>query len=226
MNSPRRFDRTMKRFVTIMVGILCVVPMLAQDMKTVFVAMPDSIAPLLTKVNREDCIDFLASNMAAKVQTRFGSVAEMKVLTDDYTLMQISPVSTMELKLLPLNDSTKVICMVKTVSATASDSDVRFYTSDWKEKLDARSFFSKPQASDFFLPTGSLTDEEALLVKKADMHLMKASLSKDSATLAFAYTTPDYLNKEDREKLSPYLRKEPLVLRWEQGKFVRQGDIQ
>ena len=28
-----------------------------------FIAMPDSVAPLLTKVNREDCVDFLASNM-------------------------------------------------------------------------------------------------------------------------------------------------------------------
>jgi hypothetical protein len=35
----------------------------AQDARTVFINMPDSLMPLLTKVNREDCIDFLDSKM-------------------------------------------------------------------------------------------------------------------------------------------------------------------
>jgi hypothetical protein len=63
-------------------------------------------------VNREDFIDFLDSSMKAEVKNRFGNVAEMKVLTDDYTLVQTSEVGTLELKLLPVNDSTKVVCMV------------------------------------------------------------------------------------------------------------------
>ena len=37
--------------------------------------------PLLTKVNREDCVDFLASNMKAEVKNRFGKVSELKRLT-------------------------------------------------------------------------------------------------------------------------------------------------
>ena len=67
----------------IFVCIFCVMSVMAQNMKSVFVAMPDSVTPLLTKVNREDCIDFLDSNMKAVVKNRFGNVAEMKVLTDD-----------------------------------------------------------------------------------------------------------------------------------------------
>ena len=191
----------------------------AQNMKSVFVAMPDSITPLLTKVNKEDCIDFLDSNMKAEVKNRFDGTAEMKVVTEDYTLVQTSEVGTLEMKLLPVNDSTKVICMVKTVCATACDSEIRFYTSDWKEELDAQAFFKKPKEGDFFLPNDSVTDESILIRKKADMLLMKASLSKDDASLTFLYTTPDYLNEEDREKLLPYLRKEPVVLQWQEGKF-------
>ena len=191
----------------------------AQNMKSVFVAMPDSITPLLTKVNKEDCIDFLDSNMKAEVKNRFDGTAEMKVVTEDYTLVQTSEVGTLEMKLLPVNDSTKVICMVKTVCATACDSEIRFYTSDWKEELDAQAFLTEPKESDFFLPNDSVTDESVLIRKKADMLLMKASLSKDDVSLTFIYTTPDYLNEEDREKLLPYLRKEPVVLQWQEGKF-------
>ena len=191
----------------------------AQDMKSVFIAMPDSITPLLTKVNKEDCVDFLDSQMKAAVKNRFDGTAEMKVLTQDYTLVQTSEIGTLEMKLLPVNDSTKVVCMVKTVCASACDSDVRFYASDWSKELDAASFLQRPSADVFFLPNDTLSEEGILIRKKADMHLMKASLSKDEPTLTFIYTTPDYLNQEDQEKLLPHLRKEPVVLEWKDGKF-------
>lgn len=203
----------------IFVCIFCVMSVMAQNMKSVFVAMPDSVTPLLTKVNREDCIDFLDSNMKAVVKNRFGNVAEMKVLTDDYVLMQTSEVGTLEMKLLPLADSTKVICMVKTVDVPVADSSVRFYTSDWSQQLDVKEFLQLPSMDAFFLPNDSLKDEAILTRKKADMHLMKAQLSKEDTSLTFTYTTPDYLNEEDREKLLPHLRKEPIVLRWSEGKF-------
>ena len=209
----------MKRRLLIIVSIFCALSATAQNMKSVFVSMPDSIAPLLTQTNKEDCIDFLDSNMKAVVKNRFGNEAEMKALTENYVLMQTSPVGTLEMKLLPVNDSTNVVCMVKTVCASACDSEVHFYTSDWSKKLDAKNFLQTPEADAFFLPNDTLTDEDALIRKKADMHLMKVSLSKDDASLTYIYSTPDYLNEEDREKLLPHLRKEPIVLRWQDGKF-------
>jgi len=209
----------MRRRLLIIVSIFCALSATAQNMKSVFVSMPDSIAPLLTQTNKEDCIDFLDSNMKAVVKNRFGNEAEMKALTENYVLMQTSPVGTLEMKLLPVNDSTNVVCMVKTVCASACDSEVHFYTSDWSKKLDAKNFLQTPEADAFFLPNDTLTDEDALIRKKADMHLMKVSLSQDDASLTYIYSTPDYLNKEDREKLLPHLRKEPIVLRWQDGKF-------
>lgn len=194
---------------------------MAQDMKTVFVSMPDSITPLLTKVNKEDCIDFLASNMKAEVRNRFGNVAEMKALTEDYVLMQTTPHSTLEMRLLPVNDSTKVVCMVKTVCASACDSEVHFFDTSWKEELDASEYLQLPEAAAFYLPQDSVSQAEELIRKKAYMTLMKASLSPDSPTIAFEYTTPAYLNKEDCGELQPLLRKEPVVYRWEDGRFTR-----
>ena len=203
----------------IVVSVLCGMSASAQDMKSVFIAMPDSITPLLTKVNKEDCVDFLDSQMKAEVKNRFDGTAEMKVLTEDYTLVQTSEIGTLEMKLLPVNDSTKVVCLVKTVCASGCDSDVRFYASDWSKELEAASFLQRPSADVFFLPNDTLSEEGILIRKKADMHLMKASLSKDEPTLTFIYTTPDYLTQEDKEKLLPHLRKEPVVLEWKDGKF-------
>ena len=209
----------MRTILLIVVSVLCGISVSAQDMKSVFIAMPDSITPLLTKVNKEDFVDFLDSNMKAEVKNRFDGTAEMKVLTEDYTLVQTSEIGTLEMKLLPVNDSTKVICMVKTVCASACDSDIRFYTSDWSEELDAASFLRRPSADVFFLPNDTLSEEGILIRKKADMNLMKVSLSKDEPTLTFIYTTPDYLNQEDKEKILRHLNQNPVVLEWKDGKF-------
>ena len=209
----------MQRILLIVLTFFCAMPMVAQDMKSVFIAMPDSIAPLLTQVNKEDCVDFLDSNMKAEVTTRFGGTAEMKVLTEDYVFLQTTPSSTLEMKLLPVNDSTKVVCMVKTVCASACDSEIHFYTSDWKGKMAVGDFLQKPKQEAFYLPNDSVTEESVLIRKKADMHLMKASLSKEDASLTFIYTTPDYLNKEDKKQMLRYLNPNPVVFQWKDGKF-------
>ena len=209
----------MQRILLIVLTFFCAMPMVAQDMKSVFIAMPDSIVPLLTQVNKEDCVDFLDSNMKAEVTTRFGGTAEMKVLTEDYVFLQTTPSSTLEMKLLPVNDSTKVVCMVKTVCASACDSEIHFYTSDWKGKMAVGDFLQKPEQEAFYLPNDSVTEESVLIRKKADMHLMKASLSKDDASLTFIYTTPDYLNKEDKKQMLRYLNPNPVVFQWKDGKF-------
>lgn len=209
----------MQRILLIVLTFFCAMPMVAQDMKSVFIAMPDSITPLLTQVNKEDCVDFLDSNMKAEVTTRFGGTAEMKVLTEDYVFLQTTPSSTLEMKLLPVNDSTKVVCMVKTVCASACDSEIHFYTSDWKGKMAVGDFLQKPEQEAFYLPNDSVTEESVLIRKKADMHLMKASLSKEDASLTFIYTTPDYLNKEDKKQMLRYLNPNPVVFQWKDGKF-------
>ena len=209
----------MKGRLLLIAVLFCAMPLFAQNMKSVFIAMPDSITPLLSQVNKEDCVDFLDSNMKAEVINRFGGKAEMKVLTGDYVLMQTTPGSTLEMKLFPVNDSTKVVCMVKTVCASACDSEIRFYASDWSKELSKDDFLQQPDVEAFYLPQDSVTEEYTLIRKKADMDLMKASLSKDATSLTFIYTTPEYMNKDDKEKLLPYLRKEPIVLQWQDGKF-------
>ena len=69
----------------------------AQEAKTCFKNMPDSICPLLSAVNRADFIDFLESKMKAEVTNSFGGKSEMTELTflppsaDDGTLRGFSP---------------------------------------------------------------------------------------------------------------------------------------
>ena len=106
----------------------------AQEAKTCFKNMPDSICPLLSAVNRADFIDFLESKMKAEVTNSFGGKSEMTELSPDYIHVKMTPQSSWQMKLLSINDSTKVICVVATVVlrlATAMSSSIRQTGRSW-----------------------------------------------------------------------------------------------
>lgn len=210
----------MKRGFALVVGsLLCLIHIGAQDMRALLVAMPDSILPLLTKNNRMDCVDFVDSKMKAEVKNRLGEVSELKVLTKDYLLLQMTSQSTVEMKLLSVNDSAKVVCVVRTVCAPVCDSAVEFYDISWK-RLKTADYIACPPVDSFFRNPAQTDLPYQLLREKADVDLIKASLSVERAVIRFEYTTPDYLSEDDREKIRPYLRKDPLVYSWTEGKFT------
>ncbi|WP_455997949.1 DUF3256 family protein [Phocaeicola barnesiae] len=214
----------MKRLI-LLISLFVSISLQAQNMKELFVAMPDTLVPLLTKVNREDFGDFLASKMKAEVRNRFGKTSEMTELTDDYLYLKMTSVSSMEMKLLPLNDSLKVVCVIQTYQAPVADSKVRFYDTDWKP-LEASRFIDLPADSLFFRTPANKVQADSLqnLRTHTDISLQEARLSADNRTLLFRYTTPDYLDKATSANLQAYLIRKPLRYVWENGRFIRSGE--
>ena len=182
--------------------------------------MPDSLSPLLTKVNRADCVDFLESKMKAQVENRFGKKSEMTELGKDYIRMQMSSQTTWQMKVLALNDTTNVICTVSTACAPACDSSIRFYSTDWKPLTESQ-FISLPAMSDFLnIPDSAAIYDFNEASRSADILLMKADFNKENTELTVTLTTPDYMSKETAEKLKPFLR-HPIVYHWENGAFTK-----
>ena len=100
-----KINRLVSAIFFFVVGLFSLASLQAQEAKTLFVNIPDSLTPLLTKVNREDCIDFLESKMKAQVENRFGKKSEMTELGTDYVRMQMSPQTSWQMKVLALSDS-------------------------------------------------------------------------------------------------------------------------
>lgn len=149
-----------------------------QEAKKIFVNMPDSLSPLLTAVNRADCIDFLESKMKAKVENRFGRESEMTELSKDYIRVQMTSQSTWQMKLLATSDTTQVICTVSTACAPVCDSNIQFYTTDWKELPISDFITAMPAMDDFFeTPDSAVAYEYNHARLQADMLLMKIDLS-------------------------------------------------
>lgn len=206
-----------------MVLMANILPLQAQQAKTFFVSMPDTILPLLTEINRADCIDFLESNMRAQVTNRLDGKSEMTKLTDDYIAMNLSSQSRWQMKLLALNDSTQIICTVTTVCAPACDSHIKFYTTKWESLPTDNYIKNLPVLSDFLPELSEESSDIPTLdaLKQADMLLVDMQLSADDDTLTCLFDTPRYMSDEVAKKLKPLL-KEPVVYTWSSGLFVRK----
>lgn len=203
--------------------MLWLLPVNAQQAKQYFVSMPDTILPLLTEINRADCIDFLESNMRAIVTNRLDGKSEMTKQTDNYIEIKLSEQSSWQMKVLALNDSTQVLCTVFTACAPACDSHIKFYTTQWESLSLADYIQTMPTLSDY-LPQLNESDYDIQTlnaVKQADLLLIKMQLSADDNTLVCSFDTPQYMEKSAAQKLTPLLQK-PIVYNWNSGKFVRK----
>ena len=194
----------------------------AQQVRESFVNMPDSLSTLLTKINREDFIDFLDSNMKAEVNNRLGGKSEMTKLSDDFLEVKMTTESTYQLKVLTKTDGTSLLCAISTACAPACDSHIDFYTADWQPLYQTDFLPQMPTLSNFLKP---LPEDAAYTLRnaycQADLLFMKASLSPDEATLTFTFTTPDYMASEATKLIEPYINP-TVTLQWDGAKFVKR----
>lgn len=165
----------------------------AQNMRTIFLEMPDSILPLLTSTNRADCTDFIEAGMKARVTNRFDGHSELLELTTDYLKMKMTSHTELQMKLLPISNGDTIICMINTVCAEACDSHIRFFTKGWKELTPQKKYFTSPTIKDFF--TANTSINKKLMI--ADMYLVELTLSASSTDMIAKYTMPGYMSQED-----------------------------
>ena len=203
----------------LLVNILMITSLLnAQPARNYFLNMPDSLTPLLSAVNKADFVDFLESDMKARVKNKFGNVSEMTDLDSTYVRIAMTDRSSWQLKVLTLNDSVNILCTVFTACAPVCDSKIRFFSTEWEE-LPLSDYLALPAMDNFFLPADSVqTEEYKELRLKTDMLLVTADFSEADELLTLTFTTPRYMEEEDAEKLKDYLRN-PLIYRWEEGQF-------
>lgn len=209
----------MKRFFLSILLYVFVWGAKAQKMDAVFVAMPDQYVPQLENAWRKDLIDLYNSGKEAKLKNTMNGFSTLKKLADDYLLLQVTDRSTVEMKLLPLVNETYVVCMITTVYGPVPDSQIEFFTTDWKP-LNPADLYT-PVSAEWFIKDD--VDENGIAFIEAtarfDMDLRKYSLSSEDQTLTVEYTTPQYLTKTERKQVEPFLKNKPKVYIWEKSHF-------
>ena len=202
-------------YILTLCALLFVTHTNAQEMRDIFVEMPDSIIPLLTQSNRADCVDFLDAKMRARVTNKFDGHSELLQLTPDYLKMQLTGHTLLQMKLLPRSAGDTIVCMVNTACAEARDSRIRFYTKKWQEIKPATELLKKPMIKNFFVANDSLEK----ILRIADMYLVELILSPSETTIQANYTMPAYMSRTDSALVTKSMH--PIVYRWT-GKAFEQ----
>ncbi|MBQ8593754.1 MAG: DUF3256 family protein [Bacteroidaceae bacterium] len=216
----------MRKLLSLALSCFFLVPVYTQEIKQLFKSMPDSIIPILTPVNRADCIEFMVMDMQAKVTNRFDTPSEMTRLTDDFIALKPTAYNEIQLKTLPI-DSTLLICMINTVCSKACDSRIRFFNTRWEE-LEPSQYFTFPKQTDFLPDTISSAVADTLspsweeLHSQADMLLIHLEANDSLPLIKASYTTLDYMNPKEASKLRPLLTRETIIYEWNNGKFTRR----
>lgn len=197
----------MKKIIAILfLSLLVGSDIAAQSMRSVFIQMPDTLMPLLTRTNREDCIDFIDAGMKARVTNRMEGKSELITISDDYIFLKTSDYASMQIKMLPCEKDT-VICIINSVCAEVCDSRISFYTKEWK-RIGNEIYFNEPAIDDFFIK-GEAVDT---IAKMCDIRLVKLSMDPVNNTITAEYTMPTYMSKEDSARVAPHLR--PIIFEW------------
>ena len=183
----------------------------AQKMSDIYPLIPDSLSLLLTKDNRIELVDNYLNNKEAKIKNKLRGDSELKVLTEDYMLLQTTSNTTLEVKLLPVNEYYNIICLIQTYCSSACDSKISFYSVDWKP-LKNNYFNFDPK---FFILSGTECEKTQNML---DAVTVKYVIEKDGLSLIAASTTEEYMGEDTYNDIATCIKKD-ITYQWIDGKF-------
>lgn len=205
-----------KRILNILaISILTIGPARAENLRTLFVNMPDSIMPTLTKSERMDFLDYMDSGMRARVRNKLGGESEMTLLQDNMLSVRTSQSGRLDMVLLGKKGGGNIICIIKTVSARYDDSRLSFYTENW-EPVPVKELIEQPRFDDYLTKEALKSDSLDVLKKESILRLQSITASGD--TLEFRYTSLDYIG-EDADRFKSWFRTDPIVYVWTGKRF-------
>lgn len=201
----------MKKGLLIIIIVLQVAICPAQrTIKDVLLAMPDSIIPYLNAGQKAELCKFSSRNDSLTVKNMMGGETYIDTLNSTFAQITLNEVTSIQLRLLPQNDTAQVICMVKTYSKPVADSTIKFYTTGWKGLPNT---FGLPNKDDVAAMLNDLTacpdtmsaERYTELRAKLEPVIVSAELSSEAPTIKYSLSLP-LLNKEEREDVQAIVR--------------------
>lgn len=194
-----------------------------KTMREVWVTMPDSIVPYLNHELRVALADYWDMGAEAKVKNLLKNETRLVKMADDYMELRLNGNTDAAIKLLAADDSTYIICMVRTMKAPAEASRVEFYSEGWQALQGS---FGLPTDGDadvlkrMFTEAGDSIGAERFdrLCGMIEPVMMSARLSEGDDTIVFGLSLP-LLTAKERDEVAPVLRQRKF--RWDGKTFKK-----
>ena len=207
-----------RKLIVMLAGMLTLGNSYAEDLRTLFINMPDSIMPALTRSERMDFMDYMDSGMKAKVRNKLGGESVMTSYSDKSLIVMTSQSGRLEMIVFPRKKGGNLICIIKTVTARYDDSRLSFYNEDWTP-VCREELIELPQLDDYLTKNALKSDSLDVFKKQSLLRLQSASAIDNG--LEFRYTSLDYIG-EDADRFKSWLKSEPLRYIWTGKQFKRK----
>lgn len=171
----------------------------------VFAEAPLEALDMIRPSTRLDMLDYYEqADSILTAANALGGETRLVAVAPDYLKVAVTPVSTLEIKVLPIGKKQVVMTLYTVGDADiARDTDVRFFDEQLRP-LDSRKFLKAPSLKDFFPLKGSeLT--EAGLAEKVPFASILYETGPGSEPLKASLTTLRAISQEDRDLLAPLL---------------------
>jgi len=183
----------------------------AQTIEECYVNMPDILNATLSKRNRLELLEYHKAHQSDSVANRFGNQTHLVSLDslNQRIVVRNTASSTFEMKILSLEDSTKIIGIIRSVCAPVCLSTVEFYDTAWNAMPIQ---FTMPKAIEWMDEKSIPTHEIDLqwVRNVMDVSFVSLSFSVQGQSLVAKNNTMDFLSEQDRKLLNPYVVKKTI----------------
>ncbi len=192
----------MKKTLIIICFLTCWLCVSAQSLREVWIEMPDSILPYLSKSQRTELADYVEMKAEPVVLNVFGDSVRIERMTNNYLLVKASEVTLLEIKLLDNN----TLALVQTWKAPAAESKLSLFDLQWQPKEAVVEY------NENIVKPDTMTDEEFNDLKSLMYPRLKEyRLSPENNSLSVSWNYP-LLSKKELKRMADLLK--PQVLNW------------
>lgn len=181
-----------------------------------FLNLPLKNLEIISRSTRMDMLDYYDTDSIWKAPNSMEGLSYLTRVTPDYLYVQITPVSSLAIRILRGKKDDIVMC-VYTINADghSADSQVSFLDSSMKE-LDAEKYFRNPELKDYFIFPDKETRDRVL--ELIPFPTVEFTTGPESADLVGTLTVGEYMTVEDFDRIKTYLKPE-IKLKWTGKKY-------
>mgnify|MGYP000986932774 FL=1 len=192
----------MKKILIIICFLTCWLGVSAQSLREVWIEMPDSILPYLSKSQRTELADYVEMKAEPAVLSTFGDSVRIERMTNNYLLLKANEATRLEIKLLDNN----TLALVQTWMAPAAESKLSLFNLQWQPKEAVVAYKAN------IIKPDSMSDEDFSDLKTLmSPRLKEYRLSADNNSLSVSWNYP-LLSKKDVKRVTEILKSQ--VLNW------------
>lgn len=175
-----------------------------KDIKEIIKNIPEEIIPYIQDGQRAEIYKFIESNDTFKIKNTLNGTTSIDSIGKGFAKISLNDIADLQIRLFPYQDSTEIICLVKTIYKPVKESIVQFFSSEWN-KIDED--FNLPQTKDTDLLIESFIERPDSMSKKQfielssyiDPIIINADVSSTDYTIEYNLSLPFIQEKQSKE---------------------------